>query len=112
MSIDEDNASLLDVRDDARLAATLGILANALSLVAPCICYLPCIPAIFIGIFAMTKARSAKLEYPQDDAVTGLADVATLLGLMSTIHAAIWLLILLTYVIFYIGIIALAIAAG
>ena len=98
---------VLDARDEARMATTFGLLAVALSLVSPCVCYLPCIPAIILGIIAISKGRSAKLEFPDDDAVAGLAEVATALGLMSTIHAVLWLLVILAYLLFYVGLFAM-----
>ena len=113
MSIDDDTqGDLLDARDDARLASTIGLLSTALSLIAPCMCYLTCIPALALGIYAISKGRTARLDFPDDDAVSGLADVATALGLMSIIHAALWISIIAMYVLLYVAIIFIAVMLG
>jgi hypothetical protein len=107
-----ENVDLLDARDQASLASTLGLLAVGLCLIAPCVCYMPYLPAIPLGILAIAKGRGLRMDYPEDDAVSGLGGVAIATGLMSVLIALLWLSLIFLYVFLYVGIILFAVIVG
>lgn len=103
---------VLDARDEASTASTLGLLAVGLCLIAPCLCYMPYFPAIVLGILAIAKGRTLRIDYPSDDAVNGLGGVAVASGLMSVLIAALWLSIIFLYLFLYLGLVFFVVIAA
>jgi len=100
---------LLDARDQASMASSLGLIAVGLCLIAPCMCYMPYFPALPLGILAIAKGRGLRIDYPNDDAVSGLGGVAMATGVMSVLIALLWLSLIFLYLFMYIGFIFFAV---
>jgi hypothetical protein len=75
-------------------------------------CYLPCILALPLGVGAVHTARSPKIEFPDDDAVSGLSDFATFAGIIAIVFSLLWLGLILMYLLFYVALIGIAIVAN
>jgi hypothetical protein len=103
---------VLDARDEASSASTLGLLAVGMCLIAPCMCYVPYFPAVVLGILAIAKGRTLRADYPSDDAISGLGGVAVATGLMSVLIASLWLSLIFLYIFLYVGVVLFAVIAA
>jgi hypothetical protein len=99
------------LRDDARTAWGFGIAAVLLSMVAPCMSYMPALIAVPLGLVAMRKAQGVLASAP-DEATEVYARTGQILGIVGAVWSAILLLFLGAILLMYGGMFALILMEG
>lgn len=102
------SATESDLREQARTAWTLGLVAMGLAMVAPCGSYLTLLGALPLGLMAMSRARRVLDHGSLDEGTEVYAKTGQITGLISAIWAGILLLIVGSVVLMYVGLFALA----
>ena len=93
------------VRQKARTAWSLGLVAIILCVVAPCAGYISLLAALPLGWIAMAQARRV-LEDGPDEASEAYARTAQITGVTSLVWSSLMLLAFIGFVLLYAGLIA------
>lgn len=101
-----------ELRELARSAWTFGLLAMGLAMLTPCSSYMSTLMALPLGLFAMARAR-AVLESPVqlDEATELYAKTGRITGLSAALFSGIFLVLIGTFIVVYVGFILAMFAA-
>ena len=100
-----------DARNRARTSSTLGTLSIVLCLVAPCASCMTLFFALPLSLVSIQFARTA-MEDSDDELTIAYGRNGMTLGVISLIYTLIMLFIAFCYIMLYVGIIAMVVAAG
>lgn len=103
-------ASEPDLKDLARTAWTLGLVAVGLAMVAPCTSYLTAFGALPLGLMALARARRVTEAGGGDEATGVYARTAQITGLIAAVWSGLLLLFLGSIVLLYAGMFAMVFA--
>ena len=108
-SPDAESGAGSDLRGRAQTANTLGLISVILCLVAPCASCLTILFALPLSMVCIHSARTVLAEDP-DEATTVYARTGLVLGVVSLVYSCIVILIIIGYIMLYVGLIAVAVA--
>ncbi len=111
-SVSQFDPPTVTAHERARTASTLGLVCVGLVLLAPCASCLPMVFALPLALVALRYARDARLGHEDDPVVEAHVRNATATSVMAALYSALVLLLVASYFMLYIGIIALAIATS
>jgi hypothetical protein len=97
------------LRETARNAWTFGLLAIGLTVLIPCTSYLSILAALPLGLIALARARAVlDGERVMDEATEVYARTGRVLGLMASSVSGLFLVLVGTFLVLYLALIAMA----